>query len=154
MVSMNKEDQRFINNALVDVYDNIMRIEEKSIKKSQFSDITVKELHLIHAIGLGSNKSISEVARLLNLSKGTLTINLNILERKGYLNRIQNKKDRRITNLKLTRKGKLLYRAHDAFHKKLVASFLSGFDDDEVHLIKRAMIKLQGFVKEAEKYSK
>ncbi|MDN6543383.1 MAG: MarR family transcriptional regulator, partial [Lentilactobacillus parabuchneri] len=41
-----KEDYNFISDSLVDIYDQIMRIEESEIKKSRFKDITAKELHL------------------------------------------------------------------------------------------------------------
>lgn len=143
-----RADYRFINDALVDIYDNIMRIEEGSIKQSRFKDITAKELHLVHAIGLHSYKTTSEVAKTLNLSKGTLTANLNVLERKGYIVRTTNQQDRRIINLGLTSKGRLLYRAHDAFHRQLVEGFLKGFDQDEVQLIKQAMVNLQTFIDE------
>ncbi len=77
-----------------------------------------------------------------------MTANLNTLERKGYVMRIANQEDRRIINLGLTSKGRLLYRAHDAFHRLLVERFLKGFDDDDIRLIKQAMINLEDFIDE------
>ncbi len=62
--------------------------------------------------------------------------------------RIANQEDHRIINLGLTSKGRLLYRAHDAFHKLLVQRFLKGFDNDEIHLIKQAMVNLEEFIDE------
>ncbi len=100
-----KADYNFISDSLVDIYDQIMRIEESEIKKSRFKDITAKELHLVHTIGLHDRKTTSEVARILRLSKGTLTANLNNLERKGYISRLTNQQDRRIINLALTDKA-------------------------------------------------
>ncbi|OBU97491.1 MarR family transcriptional regulator [Lentilactobacillus parabuchneri] len=125
-----------------------MRIEESELRKSRFKDITAKEVHLVHTIGLHDRKTTSQVARILKLSKGTLTANLNTLERKGYVMRIANQEDRRIINLGLTSKGRLLYRAHDAFHRLLVERFLKGFDDDDIRLIKQAMINLEDFIDE------
>ena len=80
-----KKDTDFINESLINVYDSIMRIEESEIRKSRFKDITAKEVHLVHTIGLHDRKTTSEVAHILKLSKGTLTANLNNLERKGYV---------------------------------------------------------------------
>lgn len=125
-----------------------MRIEESEIRRSRFKDITAKEVHLVHTIGLHDRKTTSQVAHILKLSKGTLTANLNTLERKGYVMRIANQEDHRIINLGLTSKGRLLYRAHDAFHKLLVQRFLKGFDNDEIHLIKQAMVNLEEFIDE------
>lgn len=143
-----KQDTDFINESLINVYDSIMRIEESEIRKSRFKDITAKEVHLVHTIGLHDRKTTSEVANILKLSKGTLTANLNNLERKGYVMRIPNEEDHRIINLGLTSKGRLLYRAHDAFHKLLVQRFLKGFNDDDIHLIKQAMVNLEDFIDE------
>ncbi len=143
-----KKDFNFINDSLINVYDSIMRIEESELRKSRFKDITAKEVHLVHTIGLHDRKTTSQVARILKLSKGTLTANLNTLERKGYVMRIANQEDRRIINLGLTSKGRLLYRAHDAFHRLLVERFLKGFDDDDIRSIKQAMINLEDFIDE------
>ena len=142
------KDTDFINESLINVYDSIMRIEESEIRKSRFKDITAKEVHLVHTIGLHDRKTTSEVAHILKLSKGTLTANLNNLERKGYVMRIANQEDHRIINLGLTSKVRLLYRAHDAFHKLLVKRFLRGFDDDDIRLIKQAMVNLEDFIDE------
>ena len=130
-----KKDFNFINDSLINVYDSIMRIEESELRKSRFKDITAKEVHLVHTIGLHDRKTTSQVARILKLSKGTLTANLNTLERKGYVMRIANQEDRRIINLGLTSKGRLLDRAHDVFARLLVVRFLKGFGLSVVHSI-------------------
>ena len=146
-----KQDQNYINNALVDVYDNIMRFEEQQIRGSRFRDINARERHIVHAIGLHDHKTTSQVAREFRMSKGTLTAHLNNLERKGYIERHRNPDDRRVINLGLTSKGRLLYRVHDAFHRRLVNSFLAGMDDDDRQLIKQALMNLEEFLDEAQK---
>jgi DNA-binding MarR family transcriptional regulator len=144
--NISKADFRFMNDALVDVYDHIMRIEEETLRKSTFRDISVKEIHLIHAITLHDHKTSTEVANELRLTKGTLTTSVKTLERKGYVKRINDEQDHRVTRLTLTNKGKLLYRAHDAFHRQIVKSFIKGMDGNEVKVIKRALINLEDFL--------
>ncbi|AQW21648.1 MarR family transcriptional regulator [Lentilactobacillus curieae] len=141
-------DFKFISDSMIDIYDSIMRIEESEIRKSRFKDVTAKELHLIHAIGLHAHKTTSEVANYLKLSKGTLTANINTLERKGYVKRVPNQVDRRIINLELTDKGRILFRAHSAFHSALVKSVLDGFSDDNVEIIEQVLKRLLGFIDE------
>ena len=41
---------RYINDALVKIYSDILWIEEKELKKSRFNDLTIKEMHAISAI--------------------------------------------------------------------------------------------------------
>ncbi len=141
-----KSEYNFISDALIDIYDQIMRIEESEIKRSRFKDITAKELHLVHTIGLHDRKTTSEVAEILRLSKGTLTANLNTLERKGYITRIANQKDHRIINLALTSKGRLLYRAHYAFHRQLVETVLKNFEGPDIKKMKQALINVEEFI--------
>ncbi len=75
-------------------------------------------MHTIDAIGLHAQPTSSEVARRLRVTKGTLTVAVKNLVRKGYVERQQLDQDKRVVNLSLTRKGRLMYRAHQAFHQK------------------------------------
>lgn len=147
--TINREDFHMINDSLVDIFDKILRIEERELRKSRFKDVTINELHLVHAITLHEQKTTTAVANELHLSKGSLTSSVNTLVKRGYVERIRNQQDRRVINLTLTSKGRLLYRAHDAFHRQLVKSFLNGMTDSDVTLIKRALTNLQNFVDEA-----
>ncbi|WP_283679096.1 MarR family transcriptional regulator [Lentilactobacillus sp. Marseille-Q4993] len=144
-------DFKLISDSMIDIYDSIMRIEETEIRKSRFKDVTAKELHLVHAIGLHEHKTTSEVGNYLKLSKGTLTANLNTLQKKGYIRRVQNQRDRRIINLELTDKGRLLFRAHDAFHHALVKRVLDDFSDDSIDIIEQVLDNLLGFIDEVSK---
>lgn len=132
----------------LEVYDQMIRTEEYALRHSQFNDITPKELHVIHVIGLHGDKRSTDVARRLSVSKGTLTAKLNSLERKGYVERVHDKNDRRVTFLTLTNKGRLLYRAHNAIHKKIMTPYLRGLDDDNIANIKNALIDVEKVIKE------
>ena len=41
-----------INKMLVEVYDDVNRIEEYSIKTGEFSNLSITEIHTIDAVGL------------------------------------------------------------------------------------------------------
>lgn len=74
-----------INSYLVDIFNRIMIIEEMSLKTSQFSDVSLKEMHTIEIIGKHSEVTPSDVARELMLTLGTVTTSLNKLEKKATL---------------------------------------------------------------------
>ena len=40
-----------LNEVLVDTYHNILRVEEKALKKSGRIHLSIKEMHLIEAVG-------------------------------------------------------------------------------------------------------
>ncbi|MHC3849350.1 MarR family winged helix-turn-helix transcriptional regulator, partial [Streptococcus thermophilus] len=85
-----------INGYLVDIFNNVVIIEEASLKNSKFNDISLKEMHTIDVIGTHPDTTPSAVARELMLTLGTVTTSLNKLEKKGYIIRTRSSVDRRV----------------------------------------------------------
>jgi len=137
-----------INKMLVEVYDDVNRIEEFSIKKGSFSDLSITEIHTIEAIGLYGTKTMSEVATELEITMGTLTIAVDKLIKKGYLERSRSDTDRRIVNISLTKRGKLAYRIHEKFHLDMVKEIMLDFNPEEEEILLTALGKLNKHLKE------
>lgn len=135
-----------INNLLSTVYSDIMKVEERELRKSEFKDISLRELHAIDAITMYEHKTSSQVARELMVTAGSLSTMVNNLVRKGYVIRINGEDDRRIIRLGLTSRGRLIYRAHDSFHRHMVKKFIAGFDNEQVAIIERALLNLRAFL--------
>ena len=131
-------DYEKINKGLIKVYSGILWIEENELRKSTFNDLTIKEMHAIDAITMYNHQTISQVAEKLHLTPGTMTSMADRLIRKGYVERIRDKDDRRIVRLRLTKRGRVLYRAHRAFHNMMVERFLKGMNDEEMKVVKNA----------------
>ncbi len=93
-----------INKLLVEVYDDIGKIEQESLKQGEFKDLSISEIHTIEAIGLYEEKTMSEVAARLEITTGTLTTAIDKLIKKGYVERNRSETDRRIVNIKLTKR--------------------------------------------------
>lgn len=145
---MTSELHKRMNDKLVRVYRDICNIEERELKKGPFHDLSIKELHTINAITMYDHKTSSQVSKEMQITPGTLTAAINNLARKGYVQRIKESTDRRVIRLGLTRKGRSSYRLHDSFHRKMVDSFLEGFQPDEIGLIERAVDNLTKFLEE------
>lgn len=92
-----------INQYLVDIFNRILVIEEMSLKTSQFSDVSLKEMHTIEIIGKYDQVTPSDIARELMVTLGTVTTSLNKLEAKGYIARTRSRSDRRVVYLSLTK---------------------------------------------------
>lgn len=137
-----------INEALIKIYNGILWVEEKELCKSTFSDLTIKELHAVDAISMYDHQTISQVAKKLHLTPGTMTAMTDRLIKKGYVERKRDKADRRIIRLYLTNKGRVLYRAHRAFHNMMVKSFLKGMDAEELSIVNKAIHNLEDFLNE------
>ncbi|MDH6363639.1 DNA-binding MarR family transcriptional regulator [Enterococcus sp. PF1-24] len=139
-------DFKSVNDYLVSVFNDILTIEESELKKSQFNDLSITEMHTIEAIGMYYRKTTSEVAKELSITVGTLTIAINRLVKKGYVERIRSEDDRRVVKLSLTKKGKLLYRVHQHFHREMVKNILVNMEADEEKALLKALENLHDFL--------
>ena len=87
-------------------------------------------MHIIEAIGRNVEKTMSEVAGVLNVTVGTLTTAINRLIRKGYVERKRIEEDRRVVLIKLTEKGDLAFINHEKFHNDMIQGILEGLSEE------------------------
>ena len=128
---LNRE-QLSIHDKLFIIYNLTMRIEKERLLESQFNDLSINDLHIIHIIYLLNDATISKIAKLTTVSKSALTGNIDKLEKLGYIERIPSKTDRRVTNIVFTSKGKLLSRLHNRELLKFTRSLLKNRTDVEM----------------------
>ncbi|MCM8711772.1 MarR family transcriptional regulator [Clostridium sp. SYSU_GA19001] len=136
-----------LNELLVDIFNDIITIEQKTLNEGEFKDLSIREIHTIEAIGMHEARSMSEVAGDLKITVGTLTIAINNLVKKGYVERKRLEQDRRVVLIKLTKRGKLAYRIHDKFHKDMVKATIEGMTETEENVLVGALEKLNLFFK-------
>ncbi len=143
-----KEKFLEINRILVEIYDDIIHIEEYSIKNGAFKDLSITEIHTIEAVGLYGSRTMSEIASKLDITMGTLTTAIDKLIKKGYVERSRSQIDRRIVNVSLTNKGKLAYRIHEKFHMDMVKEIMNDFNYEEEEILLSALRKLNKHLKD------
>ena len=100
---MNNHDT--VNEILVRLFANILDIEEKCLKIGEFSDLSINEMHVLENIGINRERTMSDTAKDLRITSGTLTTAVDNLIRKGYVERKRSVEDRRVVKIKLTEKG-------------------------------------------------
>jgi len=104
------EYEKRVNQLMLDIFDRILVTEEKALSKGYFHDLSVAEMHTLEGIGLYSSRTMSETAATLEVTTGTLTVAIDRLVRKGYVERHRDLIDRRVVRIQLTKRGKLAYR--------------------------------------------
>ena len=102
-------------------------------------------MHIMDAVGIREQKNMSTVARALNVTVGTLTIAVNNLVKKGYIQRVRSEEDRRVVLISLTEKGEKAFCHHRDFHEKMVLAILKDLNVEETEALTRALTKLQKF---------
>lgn len=135
------------NEVLVKLFTDIMHIEEKAIITDEFKDISNNDMHIIEAIGIDEPKNMSSVAKTLSVTVGTLTIAINNLVKKGYVNRVRSEKDRRVVFISLSAKGLKVYEHHAEFHKQMIKATIEGLEANEVTILVKSLTNLVDFFK-------
>ncbi|API89313.1 MarR family transcriptional regulator [Marinilactibacillus sp. 15R] len=135
-----------INSYLVTIFNDVLMIEEKTLQSSRFKDVSIKEMHTIEAVGMYHQHTTSEVAKKLGVTVGTLTVSVNNLVRKGYVERIRTDSDRRVVKLALTPNGRLLYRLHDKFHRDMVKETIAEMDKEQSEILMIGLRNLHDFL--------
>ena len=143
---MDQERVKRVNDQLVLIFNEILEIQERVLKKSRFSDLTLKEMHTIEAIAQDGSLSSDQVAKNLKVTPGTLTVAIQGLEKKGYVKRVKSDKDRRVFLLQLTDRGQAIYQVHKDFHQEMVEETLTGLDPKEVEVLTKGLNNLQQFL--------
>lgn len=130
---------------LVNLFQEIMDIEEKALITAEFKNISVNDMHIIEALGTGEPKNMSTVAKLMSVTVGTLTIAINNLVKKGYVSRVRSEEDRRVVLIFLTEKGKRAYQHHREFHDGMVKALVEGLDEGQQKILVKSLLNLRTF---------
>lgn len=136
-----------VNDILVKLFNEILDLEQKAVITEEFKDISNNDMHIIEAIGINEPKNMSTVAKALKVTVGTLTIAINSLVKKGYVQRERSEADRRVVLISLRSKGKKAFYHHMKFHQKMVEATLQGIDKEETKVLIRALGNLSRYFK-------
>lgn len=141
------KNKKILNELLVEIFNDILQIEERALKQGVINDLSVTEIHTIEAIGMYTERTMSEVAQDLKITVGTLTTAITKLIKKGYVERKRIEEDRRVVLIKLTKKGKLAYRLHEKFHSDMIKKTIEGLSKEEEEVLISSLDRLNMFFK-------
>lgn len=139
--------QKLMNDMLIQVYHNIVRVEEEFLQKNDRINLTIREMHLIECVGMDreNGKTISEIANFLKVRRPSVTVAVSKLEKKGYLTRKDCDKDGRVVHVTLTREGRKVDMYHKRYHLSMVHEIEDEFDAAEQDTLIRVIAKLNKF---------
>ncbi len=124
-------DVEEMSESLVRIFENVLLTEEKSLSRGYFSDLSIAEMHTLTAIGPYEARTMSQTAQSLGITTGTLTVSIDRLVKKGYVDRRRDDRDKRIVRISLTRNGKLACRMHSKFHRVLAKRILEPYSEED-----------------------
>lgn len=139
-----------LNAFLVEVFNDILKTEELYVTES-CADLSVREMHIIEevcrAVDEGRDNRSSAIAAAQHVTAGTLTVAVNQLEAKGYLERVRDGSDKRSVRLRPTEKGREADRRHAGFHRELVEATVSTLTPEEAEVLARGLSGIAAFIR-------
>lgn len=136
-----------INEILVRLFSDILDIEEKCLRRGKFPDLSITEVHIIDNIGIDNERTMSNTAKILKITSGTLTTAIDNLIKKGYVERRRSNNDRRVVMIKLTDKGVEAFKEHEDFHKDMVISAIADLSVHEEEVLIKILSNIDVFFK-------
>lgn len=152
---MNNENENAygtFNYLLVDLFNDILSIEEKVLRKGDFKDLSMRDFHIIEQMARLGNTNMTVLAKVVRVTKGTLTVAIDNLVRKGYVERTRKTSDRRMVEVWLTDKAKKAEAKHARFHDEMIKDVIKELSPDEIKILEVALNKVNGyFIKKYDK---
>ncbi len=110
----------------------------------ELSDFTPVEINLLSMAGSRKDMLLREFLEIMKIPKSTLTSIINRLEKKSYLKRIINPRDKRSFGLELTEKGERFSELYKIYQGEMGSKILKGLDQEEqqqlLHLLKKIAV--------------
>ncbi|MCK5129020.1 MAG: MarR family transcriptional regulator [Clostridiales bacterium] len=145
MSEKNKNAYGTLNYLLVDLFNDILAIEENVLKKGQFSDLSMRDFHIIEQMVRLGRTNMSVLAKKVRVTKGTLTVAIDHLVRKGYVIRDRKTTDRRMVEVWLTERAEKAETIHAKFHDDMINEVMSALDKDELVVLESALGKVNRY---------
>jgi DNA-binding MarR family transcriptional regulator len=143
MITTNKDQQIFES-----IFNLIRTLRTKNPQTSKGSHLSMVQVHTLTFIKERQPIAMHEIAESFQVTKPTATSIIDVLEKDGYVERMDDKNDRRITRIKLSKKG------DDFFTKGLnkagskVSKLLSYISQEEKEDLMRIINKINAKLEE------
>ena len=134
-----------LNEVLVKLFHNIYDIEEQMIRTGEYKDVTANDMHVIEAIGIGEKKNMTTIAKALHVTTGTLTISINSLVKKNYVERERSEEDRRVVLVSLTPRGQRAFMHHQRFHERMIDAVVEQLSEEEQRILEKSLWRINQF---------
>lgn len=141
-----------LSGILLNMYKNVINLEENAKKNvNSRINLTINEIHFLEAVGAGCKKgcTVSRLAAMLGVSKPSVTVMVNKLGKKGYLEKLSSQEDGRSVKVVLTHEGSLVNSYYKYFRRRMVRKINDGLTDQEKEFLVKAFEKINIYFKES-----
>ncbi len=141
-----EEARKIINELLVEIFNRILAIEGQNLKDHGIK-LSMSEVHVLEAIDLSEEPTMSNISNRLGITLGSLTTAINTLYQKGYVSRERDPEDRRKVVVGLLPKAVEVLNEHDRFHGEMIDSIFNDLQVEQDELLIASLEKLSSYFK-------
>jgi DNA-binding MarR family transcriptional regulator len=145
---VNEESIKKLVNRYIAVSFSVHKIAENLVKCEIGADLTNEQQYTLRYIHQVGECTSTELAEVFDVKKSAITAMINRMWEKGLINRNRDENDRRMVYLTLSEKGNDLFAKTEQRVQKLVGSFITRFDEEEIEQFIKTYEKLDKVIKE------
>jgi DNA-binding MarR family transcriptional regulator len=117
-------------------------IEHGTLRNSNLLQLTPADIRTIYRIGQSRRERMTNLARNLRLTVGTLTVTIDRLVEKGFVVRQRIEEDRRVVEVHLSQKGAEVFEEIVRVRRLIVEKLLHKLDEEERQFLAKILLKL------------
>ncbi|OBR96525.1 DNA-binding transcriptional repressor MarR [Clostridium ragsdalei P11] len=147
---MNKEITKIIEQ-FERVFNEYQDLRRQPIEFDKETTLYRSELHMIEAIGNYENINVTKLSKLLGITKGAVSQCLDKLLKKQMVFKNPSPLTDNEVVLTLTEKGKVVFEAHNTYHKKMYEDFdniLKKYSKEAQHALINLLAQLENYLKQ------
>ena len=117
---------------LVDIITRtIARMQGAALEAGEFADLSMRQITCLDLIAQREEPTATDLARILNVTKPTVSALLARLLQNGYVRKERSPTDARAWHVHLTDRGAAVMAAHRAVHARIAEQLVHGLDAPE-----------------------
>lgn len=138
MAKIKYEDVKSLIDNFQDLHKNVYYTLSK---KTEDFDVSIAQIRLLTIVQKCNNINQNELAKKLNVSKATLSVRIQRLEKLGYLAKLQDPNDKRYYILKVTAQGEKFIEEGHKIMKDKVMHLFNGISKEQIEIL-NSVIKI------------
>jgi len=138
--------KKVINELLVEVFNHILSIEGQTLRDRGVK-LSMNEVHVLEAISKTKVPTMTNIAKRLRVTVGTLTTSINRLVEKGFAKRHREDDDKRKVIVSLTDEALKVMAIHDKFHDEMLDAVFADMNLEEDEVLLQSLENLSEYFK-------
>ncbi|MHC1783846.1 MAG: MarR family winged helix-turn-helix transcriptional regulator [Anaerolineaceae bacterium] len=117
-------------------------VQSAGVRDEGFTELSLRQSFYLEVIARCENPTPTELARIVKVTKPSITAAIDKLERMGLIRKAESDGDRRSYHLHMSDKGREIARVHHRVHEQLAQQLTNGLEPEEIKIFMRLVQKI------------